>query len=285
MRTRKTCNVIAILLIGCLISEAFSQSPGKAEILDGARQQIEKLKTVAFAMKVSAYPDSPPLRFWAGGAKTRFECSLPTGPDRRVIPGHKTVYAFDGSYYREMDNLAPYLSTWGTPQSAMFGPCWTPIEESYRWLQIGTKDGGFCWRTMNNPANWAGLDAVGDVIRDDRDRRELYRIEFRSHRNTVTMKVWFDPDFDYYPVAWDMISRKGGLAERCQVLELASRRVGGHKVWFPVKVQHSRFAIHPNSRASSIEYCVDRESLQINKPIDDELFTLSLDDELPQAPR
>jgi len=269
--------LVCLLSFVCTKTYGWAATPSAADILKAAQQQAFHLQTVSFAVDVSCYPSST-LRFFAKGSKVRFEGNLPIGKEARVADDGVTIFAFDDSLYQEVDTTGKYLAFSRQPLGGdlQSGPCWTPIEQCYRWLRIAEPD--FRWSTMRDPAVWSKLLRLttGPVAVPE-EHADVYSIVFQNNKR-VSVRVHFDPQHAYYPISWETVNPDGEVVERCSA-DNFQRGQGEAGIAFVPLIVHYALASHGTAYpAQTLLYSIHADSLHINEEIEESKFTLDSKD-------
>lgn len=264
-----------LALCGCLLGCGFplfaEEEPQPAEIIKAAAKQVQRIKTLDYSFKVSLYKKAQHVR--TAGKRIRFDAVLPTKNRTGETVQAGSVYAFNGEIYQDSSIRARSMAISGKPlnHNLMSGPCWTPIEECYRWLRIAEID--FSWATVVDPATWKKLRPDTAIALEQCAGEDCVGLTF--HRdNGVSYCVWFGINQDYFPLGWDLIDRSGERVVRCTVDKFQKVMHQGKPIWLPLKLTYRQVA-HPPIPARELRYEILPETLKVNQPIDDRIFTLS----------
>jgi hypothetical protein len=251
-----------------LVTTICTATPEAAEVLMLAHQQAAAIKTLQFQFQVNRYTTEP-LAFWADGVMTRCDCHLPgKQADGRVVFGSRR-YAFDGKSHQMWSGDKHYFVHSQLPMHPESGPCWTPLEECYRWLRLAEID--FRWQSISNPDVWSRLTPETEVIEVEHDGSPCLRLSFPAPREGL-LHVYFSKIHGYFPVRHEFFR---GSEVKFQLLASETTNSGTEDapLWLPAKVQYWQVA-HGAIAERNLTYTVLPGSLVVNQPIDHNIFKL-----------
>lgn len=248
------------------------------DVLARARDQAMSLQTIDYSFTVSHYPQST-LRFRSNGMMTRCDAAVPSQvANGRTVTG-AIVYAFNGGIFQRREHIARQLTYGREPLGGgalESGPCWTPLEECYRWLRA--VEPNFSWRTIRDPLIWQKLHIDGDAIdgsaTDVEDGGISCKILAIRLNNGVRIRVYLSTEHNYFPVRYDVITSSDTLSSSMHATSLKAFVAGESTVWLPKAVTFDQVAYDATHGAQNVVYSIIPETAHVNEGVDTDIFTL-----------
>lgn len=209
------------------------------------------------------------LTFTAKSAKYRSHVRF---MDWQTRADSSVVMAYDGERYQVFNEGNRFLSVSKHPQmaNAYFGlnplivPYMFACEPSIGDLSLTSLAAADVWSKLSDNATWAGVEEM--------EGRTCDVIEIQRTRGgqTILYKVYFARELDSFPVRTLMLDADGHTMFDARVREFISRA----GCLIPMTVTIEGFLPASGERWQNIEIAIDEQTLHVNEPVRDEVFTI-----------
>lgn len=259
--------VIAVIASLCLSRECLSH-----DVLLRARDSAMLIQSMDFSFTVNLYPGMV-QRFRFQGSMARFDWSMQKATTNGTVVV-QTTDAFNGRIHQSLagDQLAISQQA---QTGRYFGPCATPLEECFQWLRVGVGRPEIPWSAFRDPEIWNQLNPEPTTLHETINGVECIGLDFKYSTGVID-RVYFDTIHGYFPVRRETIRQDGEHVAVLQVSELIEIQNEGQSFWFPRQVSYQQVAPDSNRPAVSRDYSIVDDNILINTPIDESVFTLSM---------
>ncbi|APZ95141.1 serine/threonine-protein kinase [Fuerstiella marisgermanici] len=192
----------------------------------------------------------------------------------------KMASAFDGTQQQTFDGPRDQLRLKTTIEGASYGVM-IPQTYVYAWLLSG-KD-NHRWDTILDDQVWQQrfreANYIGEITEDG---HTLDIVDFPQRINVATpctFRVYFDRDLGFLPVRYfRQTVARNELSTTMKVTHHKAFTIDGKQIVIPLKVDFSETQADGVSWRGETTISVDEDSLRVNEPLDESLFTLSRTD-------
>jgi len=251
------------------------------EVLAKSQDHLVRINTLDHTFTYSAY--ERPLRFRSSGVMTRCDFELPALSAEGEPVVQSSIMAFNGEIYQDKRMLLKVMTCsrvpWDEPQKS--GPCWTPLEYTFRWNQ--SRKNPLSWQSLRDPLIWKNIGEFADPevgsfqVIISNEQVECVRVIIRRPVGSIS-HVYFAVEKGYFPVKCETFSPDGSLSSTTQVEKLLKITGENEKdtIWFPLIVSSKQEAREEEwDDGFDLMYHVDQESIRVNQDINEEIFTLN----------
>lgn len=192
------------------------------------------------------------------------------------LPLMSVVAAYNGERYQHLNlDSATLKLTDGILPSPAPDICIRP----YSWLLAG-QDAPPTLESLRNQALWerrfsdAAIEGTA-VVREHECLRIRFHIPVGRLNNNVYV-VYFAQSLGMYPIKYERLSGpKSQLSSSCDVISVHTSVQDGMACVVPTRLLYKETGADGASTPRSLEIVADAESLAVNAPIDDDVFTIS----------
>lgn len=243
---------------------------GPADVLDEASLSALKVRSIQFQMEVSLYPGVT-QSFAAMDGMTRFDSTLPVAGDNNTGTIARG-YAFNGEHYQQLEKGQNTIgiSRRREPGASMCGPCWTPIEECYRWLRVAQH--GFEWQTIRDPAVWSELHAEESISEVKHGEYLCKRIAIIFSKTSMRFEIDFCESLGHFPVFYQILDKEGRVVEFVSASDFI-QAIPDNSLWIPTKVISMSVGDGGAVGKQEVTYNVLPNSIKVNHDIEPKFFT------------
>ncbi len=251
------------------------------EVLTKCQNHLTRLKTLDYTFKYAAYDHS--IRFRSSGTMTRCDYDFPARDGHGKTFIRSCIMAFNGSIYQNKSMGSMVMGSTRDPwnETGMCGPCWTPLEYTFKWCQ--TRNKRLTWQSLHDKATWERMHEIADPevkiipIKIGSEQVKCARVIIPRSVGSVS-HVFLAVDKGYLPVKHEVYSPNGNLSSVMLVKKILEITGKNEKkpVWFPMDV----IAFQPKKKGDrfkgcfNVKYQIEPESLNVNQNINKEIFTL-----------
>jgi len=114
---------------------------------------------------------------------------------------------------------------------------------------------------------WDGVERTGTVLR----MRRPYNCGEGSE-SEIEYSVVLDPDLGYLPSRWEATTSSGRWFD-CHVADVAKIRTASGEIAFPLRLERTFYGAD-GELTGTMTLEVDKDSLRVNEPVDESVFTL-----------
>lgn len=274
----RACLLVAIAVIRLTELKALGDESRLADIRSQGRFHIQLIRTLEYRFKLSDnHGWVTQVDLHLEGTKFRIDRADTTGMqvlDRRISPLQSMAAYNDERSQNYNANDSQFILRDGNGRASYSVDF--PQGVVYAWLRMpGTPP--IRWDHINSSKAWedrfASATSLGTV---EEDGQTLEVVDFPQQVTTPCIfKVFFNPALGYLPVKYiRRVTATGETASTMEVRKVHEMVIDGHRIGLPMEVRFDETGNDGVSLKQTLDYVVDESSLNVNKEIDQSLFTL-----------
>lgn len=273
---KRIIQAVAVVFFACNL-RSLSQAEELNDIRNKASLLPKLLQSYQFTAESNATPEhGTPIRnritFYQSGSNLRSECEkIGNRPSAHKNELSRVISAYNGSRYQNFFDDRKTLTFSNTCRFS--NPYWlpNPLIIPYLWL---TDSMGMNWSDLKNQDLWAKSFSEARYEGQSREGEfacEVVSMPYLDRKAGIRVKIYFAKELAYFPIKYVGESSAGKQVLSVEVTKHKIIDSDGSRIVFPLAI-----TMKENVPQVTVDYCtIAEESIKVNQPIDDELFTLS----------
>jgi hypothetical protein len=271
--------IVQVILVTFLVCNL--ESLARADELDDIRDKASLLPKLLQSYQFTAESNVTPERgnsirnrvtFYQSGSNLRSECEkIGNPPSAHKNELSKVISAYNGSRYQNFfddrktltfSNVCRFKNPYWLPNPLIIPYLWLTDSMGMNWSDLKNQD---LWAKSFSEAHYEGQSREGDFT------CEVASMPYLDRKAGIRVKVYFAKELAYFPIKYVGESSAGNQVLSVEVTKHKIIESDGSRIVFPLSI-----TMKENVPQVTVEYCtIAEESIRVNKPIDEELFTLS----------